>query len=128
MINPEDQGGRIETHGGGTGEISAGMIRQRALELAIQEGRDTAREDDLQRARLELEGIAGVNSADDETVDTVAGEHPPDEPVGSYGTMTDRVTTDEDEVPAERLIQEGLDEAEHERMTQAEREQRRQAE
>lgn len=109
------------------GEISEQMIQQRAREIAVQEGRDTTRQDDLVRARMELEGEGADAPADDAVVDTIFRPIPPDEPVGSAGYMTDRVTTDMDEVPAERLIQEGLDEAEHERRTQAELEQRRQA-
>ncbi len=109
------------------GEVSEEMVRRRARDLALQEGRDTTREDDLRRARAELSGRGADDTPDDAIVDAISRPNPPDEPSGSAGYMTERVTTDEDEVPAERLIQEGLDEAEHERMTEAEREQRRQA-
>lgn len=127
MINPEDQGGRIETHGGGMGEVSDVMIQRRAREIAIQEGRETVREDDLTRARHELVGLSDTEVPDDSAGETVTGPIPPDEPPGSPGFMTERVSSLEEENPAERLIQEGLDEAEHERMTAAEREQRRRA-
>lgn len=127
MINSEDHGGRIEAHGGGTGEISNPMIRKRAKEIAVQEGRDTVREDDLVRARRELIGGPAPEGSDDSAIDDVAESIPPDEPAGSSGYMHERFSSLEEESAAERLVQEGLDEAEHERMTEAEKGERRRA-
>ena len=98
------------------------MIRQRGLEIAIQEGRNQPRQDDLERARRELSGIsAEPNDGSDE----LAAPIPPDEPHGTRGRVALKGSLDDDEVPAMQLLQEGLDEAEHEHMTEAEREARR---
>lgn len=121
MSNPEDHSGRIEAYGEGMGEASDVMVQKRAREIALQEGRDTVRSDDLTRARRELLGEPDPQITDDSAMDIVAGPIPPDEPVGSSGRIAERFSSLDEVSAAERLIQEGMDEAEHERMTEAEK-------
>ena len=114
----------MQDGGDGMGEVSDAKLRERAMDIAVQEGREQPREDDMRRAREELAGMHVPASADD-AAHTVAKPIPPDDPQGSRGRMAERVTTTDDERVVEDLVREGIDEAQHDLMSEAEKEQRR---
>ncbi len=122
MNDPEHRSGRIEAKGRGIGEVSDAMIRDRARDLAVQEGRadQTLTSDLIARATRELTGETPPIDADDST-DLIAEEIPPDEVRSSHGYMTEKTGPAAESNVVRDLVEEGVAEAAHEQMTQAER-------
>ncbi len=115
--------GHITTNGIGIGTVSPEMVRQRASELAVINGRaiNDAWPSDLDQAQRELTGAG----PDDEPTDIISTEPEADawNPVpGSVGhQVPDGSATDEEEwqVDSVRLVEEGIAEAEHDQMVRA---------
>ena len=113
-------------HGSGMGTVTREMVQKRARELAISDGRnpDEMTQADFSQARRELIG-AGTPAADEgEEVATAAGWDP------SPGTLGHRVEgqeIDDEETMSERLMSEGVEEADHDERVESGRETRRQA-
>jgi len=103
---------RIEVHGEGLGEISDATIDRRAAEIAHMDGRITPTAFDRQRATTELTEPA--HHPDPETQQETARLHTWDEPVGSTGHRAPRQSSDDESTIAEELVEEGLEEADHE--------------
>lgn len=103
---------RIELHGEGVGEISEATIERRAAEIAHMDGRITPTSFDRQRAYEDLTGP--VHHSEPETQQETARIHTWDEPVGSSGHQAPRIGMDDESTIAEDLVEEGLDEADHE--------------
>ena len=111
-------------HSVGVGTITRKMVRQRAVELAIINGR-SAREvsrADREQARLELTGISGPDPTE------VALESAPEsqrwDPVpGSTGGKVPALPGEDEDAEGrsdnERLVDEGIAEAEHDQTRQA---------
>ena len=114
--------GKILQHAQGLGVPSPDTVRQRALELALIEGRATATEEDWKRAFHELHGghhdQGDQNGQDDEMVDSISER---DMVASSLGHRVNRGEVDGGESLGEELIAEGLDEAAHDRMLQSRR-------
>jgi hypothetical protein len=118
--------GRIEIHGGGIGEISDADIQRRAAEIARMDGRAEPGEQDRLCAREELvqPGTPPAPEADESTTPIQSWSKGPASR-GQRGVHTDL----EDEVsPAEQLVNEGLEEADHDQRLSASKEQRQQPE
>ncbi|MEO8205237.1 MAG: hypothetical protein ABI615_03595 [Chthoniobacterales bacterium] len=103
---------RIELAGKGIGEVSQKDIEARALELARSDGRDTVNNKDLLQAREEIEGHTTSTHAPEESTST-AGLKEWDTPQGSSGFQHPKTQIREDGTIAQDLVNEGLDEADH---------------
>jgi hypothetical protein len=114
------QHAKILNHSAGLGTPSPDMVRQRARELSVIDGREANAftEADWEQAKAELHG---GHLAEDEAAqcDTRSfDDH--DGVVGSAGRHTPNVgATEEIENLGEELIHEGMEEAVHERMLEA---------
>lgn len=123
--NPLKQGALIE-HSTGIGTVTRGMVRERAVELAVINGHDAqdVSKTDWEQAKRELTG-----EPDTDTKQAILESAPESERwdlvAGSTGHQVP-VTSNEDEdaegrSDSERLVEEGIAEAEHDRMLQAAR-------
>lgn len=118
--------GRIEGHGKGLGTVDDDLIQQRAREIATTNGRrhDQVNENDFEQARQEL---TATQAGPPETLEEEQQQVVPRE--GPFGVSTGeaartRAPSDEQTYP-DQLVAEGVEEADHERMVQGNRESRR---
>lgn len=114
--------GRITQHGAGLGTVTPEMVRQRAREIALINGRSPAHanEADWDEARRELMGAdVPVPSLDDaeESAESQQWEAAP----GSIGHRVEGQEVDDEQTVAERLVEEGVEEAQHDEMVQGTR-------
>ncbi|MFZ0708830.1 MAG: hypothetical protein WAM53_02215 [Terrimicrobiaceae bacterium] len=132
MTNPLKEGALTE-NSAGIGTVTRGMVRARAVELALINGR-TALEvskSDWEQAKRELTGEpdtdpkeAVLESApESERWDPVHGSTGHKVPVASSEDEDDEGRSD-----SERLVEEGIAEAEHDQRLQAARTQRQEEE
>lgn len=132
MTNPLKEGALTE-NSAGIGTVTRGMVRERAVELALINGR-TALEvskSDWEQAKRELTGEpdtdpkeAVLESApESERWDPVHGSTGHKVPVASSEDEDDEGRSD-----SERLVEEGIAEAEHDQRLQAARTQRQEEE
>jgi hypothetical protein len=104
---------RLQIKGNGMGEASAADIEARAVELARMEGRDEVNDGDRERAADELAGPAGIALAPEVMNAELEQITEWDESPDASGHRVDRVTFDDDTNFAERLVTEGIEEADH---------------
>jgi hypothetical protein len=121
--NPLKQG-LLTENSAGIGTVSRQMVRKRAVELAVINGRSAQNvsKSDLEQAKRELTGEADADP--NEAALESAPESERWDPVpGSTGhKATAAPSEDEDEEGRsdnERLVEEGIDGAEHDQMRQA---------
>jgi hypothetical protein len=122
--------GRIESHSKGFGTADEDILRVRAREIAITNGRrpEDFNQADLDEARQELEAVH--NASDDPRAHDEEGteeEVPPrDGPsdINAGKAAPTKAATDEQTFP-EQLVEEGVDEATHERMMEGNRDSQR---
>jgi hypothetical protein len=132
MTNPLKEGALTE-NSAGIGTVTWGMVHERAVELALINGR-TALEvskSDWEQAKRELTGEPGTDS--NEIVLESAPESERWDPVhGSTGHKVPVASSededDEGRSDSERLVEEGVAEAEHDQRLQAARTQRQEEE
>lgn len=109
-------------------DITPAAVERRARDLAVIAGRDEdlAIDSDREDASHELRGITGFRqsaaSADDASVSRSAD---PAEPAVSTGHAAPESPMPDDDDITDRLAQEGVDEAQHELMLTAQRQERR---
>ena len=115
--------GRLTEHSRGIGTVTEEMVRQRARELAVINGRtqDNVLDSDFEQARRELTGEEGLNPQP-----TRAEQLPEEErwdPVpGSAGKSAPKVPAPDEQSYAEKLVEEGVADAEQDQMIKATRE------
>lgn len=114
--------GRFSAHGRGLGTVTEQMIRQRASEIAEINGRSKHNVigSDLDQARRELQGEERLNS------ETTAAELIPEDErweanAGSTGKKADTVPAPDEQTFAEKLVEEGVADAEHDQEVEATR-------
>ena len=119
--------GHITENGAGIGTITRGMVRERAVELAIISGRAASEVNpsDWDQAKRELTGVSDIEPK--EAILEAAPESERWDPVhGSTGHKAhESGSDDEDEdgrSDSARMVEEGVAEAEHDQMLQAARE------
>ncbi len=110
---------KIVVHSTGLGVPSPEMVRQRARELALIDGRAEHNERDWQRARQELHG-GHPRSWDDEEDRMPQSVSERDMTATDTGHHTENMVDGDDNV-LEELVAEGMDEAVHDRMLEASR-------
>jgi hypothetical protein len=104
--------GKISNHFEGAGTVTAAMVQQRAREIALISGRPDGRyiESDWREARRELLGIS--TDAPNNEEDLIAWDENPN----SSGHQTPNLQAADPEVYRQKLVEEGMEEAEHDRM------------
>jgi hypothetical protein len=102
---------RIEIKGRGAGEPGDEEVARRARELAWADGRTNITEGDIAQAFAELDGARPTHDPAEE----IAEADRPDSglPAPSTGHQARNFQLDDEESAAERLIEEGIQEAEH---------------
>lgn len=113
--------GKMLVHGRQAGEVTDVDIKRRANELASIEQRSPSKAD-VAQAKRELRGDElppGVN--EDERPSHIAITRDPSEPPSDTGEQVpDREGDDEQQI-TERLVEDGVDEAQHDQMLAARR-------
>ncbi len=111
---------RLKAGTPGLGEAAATDIDRRALELAHIDGRAFPTDADLDRAAAELASSAAEPPAAPETRDPkIASLTAWDAPADESGHRVGRVPLEDEGSMAERLVQDGMEEAEHDRRVAA---------
>jgi hypothetical protein len=102
---------RIEIGGTGAGEPGDEEVAHRARELAWADGRTEVNDADLAQARAELGGTRPTH----DPVEEIAEADRPDSgvPATSLGHQVGHFPIDDEETIAETLVEEGIEEAEH---------------
>ncbi|HEY9509382.1 MAG TPA: hypothetical protein VIV82_05905 [Verrucomicrobiae bacterium] len=114
--------GRFSAHGRGLGTVTEQMVRQRASEIAEINGRSkhNVLSSDLDQARRELQGEERLNPER-----TAAEVIPEDERwesnTGSTGTKAETLPASDEQTFAEKLVEEGVADAEHDQEVEATR-------
>lgn len=103
--------GKIIAGDAGIGTVSPEMVEKRAAELAKIDGRTDFHEGDLALARDELLGLDRNLPPEVTTLETeeITGWMAPE----TTGTRAPKILADDDTTVAEILVQEGLEEADH---------------
>ena len=117
---------KILVHSEGLGTPHVGLVRQRAEELAIINGHARYTQEDWRQAKIELHGGHGPDGelTDEMAVTVFASER--DMLAADVGHHADRLTMEDERNVVEELWQEGMEEAEHERMLASRVEERQQ--
>lgn len=124
MKAPRPNPAKILQHSRGLGAPTMEDVRRRAAELAEIDGWAEPTEEHWRQAKRELHGGGHEfeNGAEEHDMQLLVSEH--DFVSADPGRHTPKVTSEDDEHVVEELIAEGMDEALHEQMLQARREQR----
>jgi hypothetical protein len=126
MKRDQIEEGRMSDHTAGLGTVTEAMVRQRAREIALINGREEGQvlDSDLDQARRELQGQEGLYPL------PTAAENLPeskrwDAVASTAGHKTNTVPVSDEQTVAEKLVEEGVAEAEHEQQVEATRAARR---
>lgn len=121
--NPHHAFGKISVHGNGVGAPTPELIEKRARELALIDERkpDEYTDADWDQATKEISGAEIIAHAEDtdEVIDTISDR---DSVPGESGHRASRAGFDEDESLGEQLVTGGLEEAAHDQMVEAAKE------
>jgi hypothetical protein len=119
----EPRPGKIELHGNGLGAPSPEQVERRAREIAMIDERnpDEFTDADWRQARRELMGTEN-NSPPEETPDNADLTEEWTVVASSKGHRLPRAGTDEEETVGQHLVIDGLEEAAHDQMLEARRE------
>ena len=112
---------KIIQHAEGLGAPNSTQVRRRAEELATIDGRSQFHEEDWRQAKRELHG-GHADSAEGNEMEMSALISGHDMVAGSLGRHVENMRSDDTDSLGEELIAEGMDEAVHERMLAARRE------
>ena len=115
--------GRFSERGHGLGTVTKEMVRQRAGELAVINGRDENNilDSDWEEARRELTGKERL--APQPTKDERVPEDQRWDPLpGSTGKAAPKLSAPDEQAFAEELVEEGVEDAEQDQMVRATRE------
>ncbi len=110
---------RLKAGSPGLGEAAAVDVERRAIELAKIDGRTAFTDADLTQARAELSGGRVEIVAPEVDVRAVEELEEWDVPSDQNGRQVNQVTIDDEATVAEQLIQDGLEEADHDRRVAA---------
>jgi hypothetical protein len=119
----EPRPGKIEVHGNGIGAPSPEQVETRAREIAMIDERNPNEftDADWKQARRELMGEEN-NTPPEETSDNADMTEEWTVVASSKGHRMPRPGTDEEETVGEHLVIDGLEEAAHDQMLEARRE------
>ncbi len=124
---PSPEPGRILRHGHRADQITHDAIDQRARELAQIAGRspEMITEEDRRRARAELNGDTLPETTLTDSEGTAGLTRDPSEPPSDTGVHVPQQDEPDNQQVAERLVLEGVEEAQHDQMLAASRQRRR---
>jgi hypothetical protein len=114
--------GRFSSRGEGLGTVTEEMVRARAAEIAVINGRSqhNVLDSDLEQARRELTGEERLNPSESREE-----QIPEDDRFGTEantGIKVETVPTPDEQTFAEKLVEEGVADAEHDQELEATRE------
>ncbi len=117
MKKDQIEEGKISQHAQGLGTPTPEMVRARARELAEINGRsrDQVLESDLQEAWRELTGrgdLPAPESDEDMSMESAQWDPTP----GTPGQRAPTVPAHDEQTDVEKLVEEGVEEAEHDEM------------
>ena len=126
--SPRDQG-KILDHSAGIGEVSRAEIEQRARELAEIDGLDADQVNEGHRfqARQEMLGASDADAANDDEgaiADLIDEDDVPGESGAAVSTTNNSSVDGDDQTIGEELVNEGIGEADHDRMTESRKQER----
>jgi len=112
--------GDIGNREGGVGNISPAMVRERAAQLAVIDGRrdDEVTPEDLDRAEQELRADLDRGRGREPLPDVIPSPQSGD-PNPSRATQSPPPAPEEDPSPAEELVHQGIEEAVHDEMLES---------
>jgi hypothetical protein len=116
----QDSEGKVEQHARGLGTVTPEMVTERARELALINRRpdDKPTPEDWQEAKRELtEGGSAHDALEDLPVSKRWDPVP-----GTPARRADTIPADDEQTVAEKLVEDGVEEAEHEQMVEGTRE------
>ncbi len=121
--NSHPGSGKIAVHGNGVGAPNSEMVEKRAREIALINERDPNdyTDADWDQARKELLGDETIPSADD-TDEVVDGMSDRDSVPDESGHRVPRSGFDDDDSVGDILVSGGIEEAAHDQMVEAARE------
>jgi hypothetical protein len=127
MRNIRERTGKISDHFRGLGTVTREMVERRAKEIAIINGRgpNDFTENDWVQAKHEFLGIQEVEEIEEE--EPVAALTRWDEEPGTSGHHVENEPTPDEQTVAERLVEEGVEEANHDQMLKGSRAEENQA-
>ncbi|HEY9154881.1 MAG TPA: hypothetical protein VIM69_07120 [Opitutaceae bacterium] len=115
--------GRVEVRGRDVGEITEAMIEKRAREIAEINGRssDEIFSEDRAAAREELMGerLPATTEEDENSIGELSRD--PSNPPAYYGKAARVTESDDEKNGLERIVLEGVEEAQHDQMLEARR-------
>jgi hypothetical protein len=111
--------GRISGHFKGVGTITHEMVTERARELGRINGHEHFNDDDWAQAKRELLGVDDFNELEEEK--GVGALTQWDEDPDTSGHQVPNMEAQDEQTTNEHLVEEGVNEAEHEQMVEASR-------
>ena len=113
-------------HSKAVGNVTWGMVRHRARELAIINGRsqEEVLDADFEQARRELTGEDDI-SPQQMVIESLPESERWDPVPGTAGRRAPKIPADEEQSEQEKLFQEGVNEAEHDQMLRGSEEEAR---
>ena len=116
--------GKINLHGNGLGVPSPELVEKRAREIAMIDERDPNEftEADWHQAKNELTGVGASHVPEEVDEDASDERSERDEVPGASGHRAPRSGFEEDENVGEELVSGGIEEAAHDQMVEARRE------
>ena len=120
MKKDQIEEGRISEHSKGLGTVTQEMVRARAREIALINGRSPEHLSpaDFSQAKQELTGQNYVEPAEEQLPTSERWDPVP----GTPGHQAISVPAHDEQTDAEKLVEEGVSEAEHEQMVEGTRE------
>jgi len=120
MKKDQIEEGRISEHSKGLGTVTQEMVRARAREIALINGRSPEHLSpaDFSQAKQELTGQNYVGPAEEQLPSSERWDPVP----GTPGHQAISVPPHDEQTDAEKLVEEGVSEAEHEQMVEGTRE------
>lgn len=120
MKQNRNEEGRFSAGARGLGTVTEKMVRARARELAIIAGREEhdITETDFEQALRELTGREGLNPTSTPAEQLTEEERWDPNPQSS-GSQAPNVPASDEQTFAEKLVEEGVADAEHDQMVQA---------
>ncbi len=115
--------GKIEVHGNGMGAPTPELIEKRAREIALIAERDPNKftDADWEQAKQELLGVT-VSAAPEEISESDRLQEDWEVVANDQGRRAPRAGVDDDEMLGEQLVAGGVEEATHDQMLEARRE------
>jgi len=126
MKKDQIEEGRISEHSKGLGTVTQEMVRARAREIALINGRSPEHLSplDFSQAKQELMGQNYVEPAEEKLPTSERWDPVP----GTPGHQAPSVPAHDEQTDSEKLVEEGVSEAEHEQMVEGTRQSLRRGE